>query len=111
MNHTIGTQNFELLLPLRCPAALSKVEEGNELHSLISNDEKNYTWAKEIKITKRKIMWQSQVEENRFLLPKNAVLWDVTPCGSCENQWFSGKCRLYHQREMNQQVRKSVSSN
>jgi hypothetical protein len=28
---------------------------------------------------------------------KNAVLWDVTPSGSCENRHFGGTCRIYHQ--------------
>jgi hypothetical protein len=40
MNHTIRTQNFELLLPLQCPTALSKVEEGYKLHPLLSNNKK-----------------------------------------------------------------------
>jgi hypothetical protein len=26
---------------------------------------------------------------------KNAVIWDVTPCGS-NNRHFGGTCRLYH---------------
>jgi hypothetical protein len=27
---------------------------------------------------------------------KNAVLWDVTPCGSCRNRRFGGTYRLHH---------------
>jgi hypothetical protein len=27
---------------------------------------------------------------------KNAVIWDVTPCGSCKNRHFGGKYRLHH---------------
>jgi hypothetical protein len=25
---------------------------------------------------------------------KNAVFWDVAPCGSCNNRCFGGTCRL-----------------
>jgi hypothetical protein len=28
---------------------------------------------------------------------KNAVYWDVTPCGSCKNQYFRGIYSLHHQ--------------
>jgi hypothetical protein len=28
---------------------------------------------------------------------KNAVFWDVTPCGSCKNRRFGGTYRLHHQ--------------
>jgi hypothetical protein len=28
---------------------------------------------------------------------KNAVFWDVTPCGSCKNGRFGGTLRLHHQ--------------
>jgi hypothetical protein len=28
---------------------------------------------------------------------KNAVFWNVTPCGSCKNRRFRGTCRLHHQ--------------
>jgi hypothetical protein len=31
---------------------------------------------------------------------KNAVYWDVTPCGSWENQRFGGTCLLHHQCEL-----------
>jgi hypothetical protein len=27
---------------------------------------------------------------------RNAVFWDVTPCGSCKNRLFGGKYRLHH---------------
>jgi hypothetical protein len=38
----------------------------------------------------------------RFLLftavtMKNAVFWDVAPCGSCKNRRFGGTWRLLHQ--------------
>jgi hypothetical protein len=32
---------------------------------------------------------------------KNAVFWDVTPCGSYKDQLFEGTCRLHHQGEKN----------
>jgi hypothetical protein len=28
---------------------------------------------------------------------KNAVFWDVTPCGSCKNRRFGGRYRLHHE--------------
>jgi hypothetical protein len=28
---------------------------------------------------------------------KNAIVWDVTPCGCCKNRRFGGTYRLYHQ--------------
>jgi hypothetical protein len=31
---------------------------------------------------------------------KNAILWDVTPCGSCKNRHFGGTYRLRHQDEI-----------
>jgi hypothetical protein len=30
---------------------------------------------------------------------KNAVFWDVKPCGSCDNRRFVGTYRLHHQGE------------
>jgi hypothetical protein len=42
---------------------------------------------------------------------KNAILWDVTLCGSCKNQRFGGMYCLHHQGEKNQQARNNVSSN
>jgi hypothetical protein len=33
---------------------------------------------------------------------KNAVFWDVTPCGSFKNQRFGETYRLHHQGEKNQ---------
>jgi hypothetical protein len=41
---------------------------------------------------------------------QNAVLWDVTPCGSCKNRRFGGMERLYHQGDKNQRARNNVSS-
>jgi hypothetical protein len=35
---------------------------------------------------------------------KNAVLWDVTPCGSCKNRCFRGMSRLHHQLTSNQRT-------
>jgi hypothetical protein len=32
---------------------------------------------------------------------KNAVFWDVTPCGSCKNRHFGGIYRLHHQGDKN----------
>jgi hypothetical protein len=42
---------------------------------------------------------------------KNAVFWDVTPCGSCKNQCFRETCHLHHQGDKNRQARYNVSSN
>jgi hypothetical protein len=35
-------------------------------------------------------------------LLKNAVFWDVTPCGSCKNPRFGGTHRFHHHGEKNQ---------
>jgi hypothetical protein len=32
---------------------------------------------------------------------KNAVLWDVKPCGSCKNRGYGGTYRLHYQGENN----------
>jgi hypothetical protein len=32
---------------------------------------------------------------------KNAVFWDVTPCGSCKNRSFLGTYRLHHSGDKN----------
>jgi hypothetical protein len=40
---------------------------------------------------------------------KNAVFWDVTPCGSCKNQRLRGLYRLHYQGDKNWQAR-NVSS-
>jgi hypothetical protein len=42
---------------------------------------------------------------------KNAVIWDVMLCGSCENRRFAGTYRLQHQGEENQRARNNASSN
>jgi hypothetical protein len=36
---------------------------------------------------------------------KNAVLWDVTPYGFCNNRCFGGTYRPYHQGDKNRQAR------
>jgi hypothetical protein len=40
---------------------------------------------------------------------KNAVFWDVIPCGSCKNRRFGGTWRLHHQGDKNQCTRNNVS--
>jgi hypothetical protein len=35
---------------------------------------------------------------------KNAVFWDVTPCGSCKNRHFGGRYCLHRQGEKNRAV-------
>jgi hypothetical protein len=35
---------------------------------------------------------------------KNAVFWDITPCGSCENRRYIGTQRLHHQGDKNQRA-------
>jgi hypothetical protein len=37
---------------------------------------------------------------------KNAISWEVTPCGSCKNRRFGGTPRLYHKSDMNPQKRR-----
>jgi hypothetical protein len=41
---------------------------------------------------------------------KNAVIWDMTPSGSCKNRRFGGTDRLHHQGERNQGAKKKVTS-
>jgi hypothetical protein len=33
---------------------------------------------------------------------KNAVFWDVTPFGSCENRRFGGSCHLNHVKRISE---------
>jgi hypothetical protein len=42
---------------------------------------------------------------------KNAVFWDVTPCGSCKNGRFGRMYHLHHQGDKNWQSKNNVSSN
>jgi hypothetical protein len=42
---------------------------------------------------------------------KNAVFWNMTPCGSCKNRRFGGMYRLHDHGEKNQRARNNVSSN
>jgi hypothetical protein len=35
---------------------------------------------------------------------KNAVFWDVTPCGSCKNSRYGGTYRLHHQGDKNRSL-------
>jgi hypothetical protein len=44
------------------------------------------------------------------LTMKDAVFWDVTPCGCCKNRRFGGTYRL-HQSDKNERARNNVSSN
>jgi hypothetical protein len=41
---------------------------------------------------------------------KNALVWDVTPCGSFKNRNFGGKYRHRHRGGKNQQVMNQVNS-
>jgi hypothetical protein len=40
-----------------------------------------------------------RIEVPTMVTMKNAVVWDVMPCGSCKNRWFGGMYRLHHQGE------------
>jgi hypothetical protein len=42
---------------------------------------------------------------------KNAVFWDMTPCGSCKIRSFGGTYHLHHQDEKNQGARNKVRGN
>jgi hypothetical protein len=35
---------------------------------------------------------------------KNAIFWDVTPCGSCKNRRSGGTYRFHHQDDKNQRA-------
>jgi hypothetical protein len=41
---------------------------------------------------------------------KNAVLWDITPCGSCNDRRFGGTYHLNYQDDKNRRARNNVSS-
>jgi hypothetical protein len=45
------------------------------------------------------------------LTMKNAVFWDVTPCGSSKNRQFGGTYPLHHLDDKNLRARNNVSSN
>jgi hypothetical protein len=40
---------------------------------------------------------------------KEAIFWDVTPCGSCENTSFGGMYCLHHQGKKNADVSSSLA--
>jgi hypothetical protein len=40
---------------------------------------------------------------------KNAVFWDVMPCGCYKNQYFGGKYCLYHQGDKNRWARNALA--
>jgi hypothetical protein len=42
---------------------------------------------------------------------KNAIFWDVMPCGCCKNRCSGGTYRLHHQGDKNQRARNNVRSN
>jgi hypothetical protein len=42
---------------------------------------------------------------------KNAIFWDVTPCGCCKNRCLGEMYRLHHQGDKNRRARNNVSSN
>jgi hypothetical protein len=45
------------------------------------------------------------------LTMKNAIFWDIKPCGSCKKRRFGGTQRLRHQVDKNRWTRKNVSRN
>jgi hypothetical protein len=47
-------------------------------------------------ITPPIIVWVLKIQIS-LLIKKNAVSWDVTPCGSCKNRHFGGTYCLRHQ--------------
>jgi hypothetical protein len=42
---------------------------------------------------------------------KNAIFWDVAPCGSYKNRHLMGTYRLHRQNDTNRRARNNVSSN
>jgi hypothetical protein len=62
------------------------------------------------------IVLEGNLEDVRFevftsVTMKSAILWDVTPCGSCKNRSFAGTYRLHRQGEKNQRAGNCLSSN
>jgi hypothetical protein len=39
---------------------------------------------------------------------KNAIFWDVAPCGSCENECFRGTCRVPPKHRFSQDLHGST---
>jgi hypothetical protein len=50
-------------------------------------------------------------EVSTLVTMKNAIFWDVTPCGPSKNRHFGGTYCLHHQGDKNRQARNNVSSN
>jgi hypothetical protein len=47
----------------------------------------------------------------RAVTMKNAVFWDVTPCGSFKNRRLGGTYRLHHLGDKNRRGMNNVRSN
>jgi hypothetical protein len=48
------------------------------------------------------ISFHERFEVSMMVSMKNAILWDVTPFGTCKNRYFGGMYRLHHQDDKNQ---------
>jgi hypothetical protein len=73
-----------------------------EAENSVSRDITNYTY-----ILKDKMGLSTFGMYTTLASLKNAVFWDVTPCGSCKNRRFLGTYRL-HQVHKNQRARNSI---
>jgi hypothetical protein len=49
-----------------------------------------------------------RISQEAHLRAMNAVLWNVTPCGSCNYQRFGGTYRFRNQSGNNRRARNSV---
>jgi hypothetical protein len=51
------------------------------------------------------------LNKTTYEIIKNSVLWDVRPCGSCENWRFGGTYLIHHQGDKNRWTWKNISRN
>jgi hypothetical protein len=45
------------------------------------------------------------------MIIKNIIFWDMTPCGSCKDGRFGGKCHHHYQSGKNQRAMNNISNN
>jgi hypothetical protein len=67
------------------------------------NSLKNYNIFRSISI--------ERFEAFKAVAMKNAVFWDVTPCGSCKSRRFGGTYRLHHEGDNDRRAKNNVSNN
>jgi hypothetical protein len=86
--------------------------EGDKSKEIKGRETKKIETEKEVKARGRKSDEITKVQKcMKRYRKKNAVFWDVAPCGSCKYRRFGGMYRLHHQGDKNRRARNNVSSN